>query len=273
MLRYSMDQVTSREWPFDKDIAYYQSLGIPAIAVNRRKLEAFGIERGLRLLRDSGMKVVCYLGTGYFTLSDASKWPKELETAKATLALAAEMQSESILLMTGTPAKLSYEEAESRFLSILEKLLPMAEEHKMPLVLEPVGSMYLRLGYIHTLQDGLDLTDKVNSPWLKLCFEMSDMWIERRLYENIATRVKRIGLVQICDVVPGMHDYSRIALGDGVVPIERIIRAFQQAGYTGYYDIEMLGPEVEKMGYEETMRRSMEWVRRRDGKLSTEITE
>jgi sugar phosphate isomerase/epimerase len=164
--------------------------------------------------------------------------------------------------MTGPPAKMSYDEAETRFLGILEKLLPMAEAHRIPFVLEPVGAMHLRLGYIHTLQDGLDLADKVNSPWLKLCFEMGNMWIERRLYENIATRVQHIGLVQISDVVPGMHDYSRIALGDGVVPIDRIIRAFQQAGYQGYYDIEILGPEVEKIGYEETIRRSLEWVRR-----------
>lgn len=261
-----MDMVTSREWPFDKDIAYYKSLGIPAIAANRRKLEAFGVERGLKLLRDSGMKVVCYLATGYFTLSDPGKWARELETAKRTIALAAEMKAETILLMAGTPTQLTYEEAESRFSDILGRLLPMAEESKVPFVLEPVNPFHVRLGHIQTLHDALDLADRVNSPWLKICFEMSNMWIDRGLYENIARRAGRIGLVQICDVAPRTHDASRTALGDGIVPIERIITAFDRAGYGGYYDIEILGPEVERLGYEETIRRSLAWVARHEGR-------
>jgi sugar phosphate isomerase/epimerase len=261
MLRYSMDQATTINWPFDKDLQHFTSLGIPAIAVQNRKLQAYGVDAGKRLLRESGMEVSALLSAGFFTLSEASKWPAQMEAAKRMIALAAELRAGSLLLISGPCAQLSYEEAESRFLTLLDDLLREAERHKVTLCLEPNNALRVDLGYIHSLQDALDLAERVNSPLFTVCFETSNMWIERRLYENIARRVKRIGLVQLNDIKAGtFFTPSRVPMGDGIVPVGRIADAFQQAGYQGYFDIEIVGPEVEKLGYEETIRRALEWV-------------
>lgn len=265
MLRYSMDQATTINWPFEKDIQHFASLGIPAVAVQSRKVQTLGVDASKRLLRDSGMQVSCLLSAGFFSLDDASKWPGQLEAAKRMIGLAAEVRAGSLLLLSGPCGQLSYEEAESRFLHLLGELLKEAERHKVSLCLEPNNALRVDLGYIHSLNDALDLADQVNSPLFTICFETSNMWIERRLYENIATRVKRIGLVQLNDVKAGtFFTPSRVPMGDGVIPVGRIVNAFKQAGYKGYYDIEIVGPEVEKLGYEETIRRAVEWVRKRE---------
>ncbi len=263
MLRYSLDQATTIKWPFEKDIQHFASLGIPALAVQNRKVQAFGVEESKRLLRDSGMQVSCLLSAGFFTLDDASKWPGQVETAKRMIGLAAEIRAGALLLIAGPCGQLSYEEAESRFKALLGELLKEAERHKVTLCLEPNNALRVDLGYIHSLHDALDLADEVNSPLFTVCFETSNMWIERRLYENIAKRTKRIGVVQLNDIKAGTYfTPSRVPMGDGIVPVERIVKAFRQAGYTGYYDIEIVGPEVDKLGYEETIRRSLEWVKK-----------
>ncbi|MCH8191934.1 MAG: sugar phosphate isomerase/epimerase, partial [Chloroflexi bacterium] len=55
---------------------------------------------------------------------------------------------------------------------------------------------------------------------------------------------------------------SRAPLGDGIIPLERILNAFEEAGYDGYYDVELVGPEIEEMGYEQAVARSLEFLRR-----------
>jgi sugar phosphate isomerase/epimerase len=79
---------------------------------------------------------------------------------------------------------------------------------------------------------------------------VSNAWIERRLYENIATRVDRIALVQVSDFRVGtMRASDRVVVGDGDIPLARICRALADAGYDGWYDIELLGPAIEAEGY------------------------
>ena len=49
-------------------------------------------------------------------------------------------------------------------------------------------------------------------------------------------------------------------LGDGIIPLKRIIGAFIEAGYDGYFDIELIGPDIEEMGYEEAIARSLRFL-------------
>ncbi|MBM4404957.1 MAG: sugar phosphate isomerase/epimerase [Chloroflexi bacterium] len=267
MLRYSLDQATTINWTFEQDIRHFASLGVQAVSVQNRKLQAYGSDKGKQLLRDAGMKISALLSAGFFTLTDASKWPAQLETAKRMIGTATEIGAERLLLQAGPCGAMSYEEAEARFKHLLGELLKEAERHRMPLCLEPNNALRVDLGYIHSLHDGLDLADEVDSPLFTICFETSNMWIERRLYENIARRTKRIGLVQLNDVKAGTYfTPSRVPMGDGIIPVGRIVDAFEQAHYQGYYDIEIVGPEVERLGYEETIRRALEWVKKREGR-------
>ncbi|MCH8284501.1 MAG: hypothetical protein IIC20_07985, partial [Chloroflexi bacterium] len=82
MLKYSMDQATTLSWPFDRDIRYYAEQGIPAVGIQRRKLESYGVDKGISLLRDAGMSVSCMLSTGFFSLDDDEQWPGQIEEAK-----------------------------------------------------------------------------------------------------------------------------------------------------------------------------------------------
>jgi sugar phosphate isomerase/epimerase len=264
MLNYAMDQITTQAWPFDEDLRRYQEMGIPAVAVRRAKMLAYGVEQAVRLLRDSGLAVSSMLSAGQFTLEDGERWPKQVENTLATLDLAHRAGAKCVLILTGPGGSLLPGEAEQRFLEILhDQLLPQAEQARIPLVLEPSSQLRADISYIHTHHDVFDLVDRVGSPHFKVCMEISTAWVERWLYEDIRDRADRIGVVQINDFKPGTRcTPERVPPGDGTIPLRRIIGALEAAGYGGYYDVELVGPEIDRMGPEEAVRRSVEWVRR-----------
>jgi sugar phosphate isomerase/epimerase len=120
------------------------------------------------------------------------------------------------------------------------------------------------LGFVHSLHDALDLADRVDSPWFAICCEINNAWIERFLYEDIRARAGRIALVQLSDFLAGtLSTPERAPLGDGIIPLGPILRAFEAARYPGWYEIELVGREIERLGYEESIRRSLAWLERR----------
>jgi sugar phosphate isomerase/epimerase len=53
---------------------------------------------------------------------------------------------------------------------------------------------------------------------------------------------------------------NRLVPGDGDIPIERILRDVLDAGYTGMFDIELIGPRIEDEGYGPAISRSVDWL-------------
>ena len=236
----------------DQDVELAQRLGMDGLTVPVAKLEPFGVEKGLKLLADSGLPVAAATGAGMFSLDDRAKWPNGIERSKRVTDLAGRMGAECMPLLAGSGGKLSYEEAEEEFLALLDQFLPTVRDNGTRLALEPNTCLRYDLGFCHTLHDALDLAERVDSPQFGVLFEMNNAWYERHLYDNIARRFDRIFLVQIDD--QPANDFctpSRVALGDGVIPCDRILRAFEAAGYDGFYDIEVVGPALaEEQGHE-----------------------
>jgi sugar phosphate isomerase/epimerase len=50
-------------------------------------------------------------------------------------------------------------------------------------------------------------------------------------------------------------------IGDGDIPLRRICSALADAGYDGWYDIELLGPAIEAEGYEAVVPRAVQRFR------------
>jgi len=48
---------------------------------------------------------------------------------------------------------------------------------------------------------------------------------------------------------PPDGEQNRCPLGQGIVPLREIVSALKSAGYAGYYDVELLGEELETSEY------------------------
>src|SRR3954451_9223838 len=260
MLKYSVNQITLPGSTFEEDIHLLTRLGAPAVGVLRHKLAGVGAAAGAKLIADAGLGVSVLLGVGGFKLEDRSTWAATMDDLRSALDDAATIGAGHLLLSSGPAGALSYEEAEVRFRDILAGAIPEAADRGVPFAFEPNHALRVDLGYVHTLHDGLDLADEVDSPWFSVIAEVNNCWIERHLYENIATRSHRIGLVQINDFAAGtLSTPERVPLGDGIIPLPRILGALARPGSGGYFEIEALGPVAARLGGEETPRRCIDY--------------
>ena len=67
-------------------------------------------------------------------------------------------------------------------------------------------------------------------------------------------RRPRIGIVHLGDSSsPPDHEHNRQPLGTGEIPLSKIVATLESAGYQGYYDVELMGEEIEVANYHELL--------------------
>ena len=81
-------------------------------------------------------------------------------------------------------------------------------------------------------------------------------WMERDLREVLQRAGSQIAFVQICDVKIGGAG-GRVHLGEGDLPLDRLMQDVLDSGYTGLFDLEVLGPSIEEEGYATALRRGV----------------
>ena len=56
---------------------------------------------------------------------------------------------------------------------------------------------------------------------------------------------------------PPSGEPNRCPLGDGTIPLRAIVRALLTAGYSGYFEVELMGEEIEAADYRDVLARSV----------------
>jgi sugar phosphate isomerase/epimerase len=236
--------------------------GAPGIGVAIRKLEAVGVAAASRWLRDAGLAVSCLTSSGFFPLGDEAGERAALARTLRHLEDAATLEAGCLMVLSGPAGALSWEEAAGRARPLLEAVVRAAERAGVRVAIEPTSQLRMDLSFVHTLGDALDLVDEIGSPWLGVVLELNNAWIERGLYRNIRERTGRIALVQVSDFRVGTLAASeRVMIGDGDIPLARIVGALDAAGYVGWYDLELLGPAIDAEGYAAVVPRAVERFR------------
>jgi sugar phosphate isomerase/epimerase len=253
-----MSQITTRRWPFERDVAAFADAGIDGIGISVRKLEDVGVTRAARLIRNAGLAVSCLTSSGPFPLGDESGERAALARTLGHLEAAAALGAGCLFVLAGGAPALSWEEQAARARPLVEQLLPAAERAAVRIALEPVSQLRMDLAFLHSFHEALDFVDEFDSPWLGVVLELNNAWIERHLYENIRGRTARIAIVQVSDFKVGTLAASeRVVIGDGDIPLRRLFGALAAAGYDAWYDIELLGTAIEAEGYESVVPRAI----------------
>jgi sugar phosphate isomerase/epimerase len=64
--------------------------------------------------------------------------------------------------------------------------------------------------------------------------------------------------------MPPRGETNRCQLGDGAIPLQEIVHRLTAAGYDGFYEVELMGEEIEAADYRDVVARSVqvfkEWV-------------
>lgn len=255
--RLSIDSLSSFHWSFEQDLALWRELGAPLAGLLISKI-ADDIPGKVARLCDAGIRPSTVV-TGAFDLSAPQTWDKNRALLAAIIdAVAGAGGGGGTAYMTpGRTTGATWSEVLDLFAEAVAPSAAYAREKGVRLAFEP--SLRTDASFVNTLRDAVDVAERTG---LGLIVDFGNCWMERDLAAVLQRAAPHIALVQICDVViggPGRPSPGgRVHLGEGELPLHRLMQEVLATGYAGPFDLEVLGPAIEAEGYEPALRRGVE---------------
>jgi sugar phosphate isomerase/epimerase len=256
----SISELTTYRWSFEEDVVRIKEAGFSAIGVWRQKLAEFGEEKGIDLLQESGLRVSNLLWCGGFTGSDGRSFRDAVDDARDVVDLAAEMKAGCLIVYTGARGGHTHNHARRLLRDAFKELLPQAREAGVVLAVEPMHSAAAGdCTFLTSLDESLALIDAVGDPSLKVCFDTYHLGFQPDWERQLAAAAPHVAIVHLGDGrAPTNGEQSRTRLGEGDVPLRKMIEALRDVGFQGYFDVELIGSEVEPAAYPELLRHCRE---------------
>jgi sugar phosphate isomerase/epimerase len=260
--RISMNELTTYRWSFEEDVQHYADEGLDAIAVWRQKLSDYGEEKGIELISECGLAVSSLLWAGGFTGSDGRSHSESIEDAHEAIRLAAQLRAPCVVVYSGPRAGHTHNHARRLLTSALKELLPHATDAGVSLALEPVHSQCAaQWTFLTDLSETVSLLENFDHAHLKLAFDTYHFGTDEAAMKRLAQWTPYLGIVHLGDArrLPD-GDQDRCPLGAGIVPLQQIVTTLVAAGYAGYFDIKLMGQEIETVDYRDLLRQSRDAV-------------
>jgi sugar phosphate isomerase/epimerase len=258
MAHLSINELTTFRWTFEEDVAGYAAAGVEGIGVWRQKLADFGEDRGIELLLESGLSVSSLLWAGGFTGSDGKSFKESIEDAKDAIRLAGAMNAGCLIVYTGPRAGHTHNHARRLMRGALEEILPIAEDVDVDLALEPMHSgCAADWTFLTQFDEAIELVCSFSAPRLKLAFDTYHLCQNGSTLAKLRDFVDHIAIVQLGDAKEPPHgEPNRSPIGEGRLPLGEVVRTLEQSGYRGFYDIELMGEEIERADYQQLVAQS-----------------
>jgi sugar phosphate isomerase/epimerase len=98
---------------------------------------------------------------------------------------------------------------------------------------------------------------------LKLVFDTYHFGHDAAVLANLPEIAPHVGVVHLGDrVEPHAAEQDRRRLGEGRLQLGDLIRGLVDAGYTGDFDVELIGRDIEPGQYEEVLASSLDYFER-----------
>jgi sugar phosphate isomerase/epimerase len=237
--RISVNQLSSWNQSFDDDISMWRALDVDNVGLINLKLDTVGWSR--TLVRDAGLRV-----------SNIATQPEQI---RESLEFAGDTGVSVVYVTTGAMDGRPWEDIAESFCEEVAPMVALARDLGVNYALEPTNPLRSDLSFIYTLRDAIDLARMAG---MTVTLDFYSCWYERGFEELVRKNVDLIALVQIDDFAIGTTDTpNRAVIGDGNVPVERLLGIILDAGYEGMFDLEILGPRIEAEGYASAIERSL----------------
>ncbi|GAB3115248.1 sugar phosphate isomerase/epimerase [Aestuariicella hydrocarbonica] len=253
--RLSVNALSTFNWSFEQDLALWKELGVHHAGLLISKVSD-DLDGKLSRMMDENIQpstLVC----GSFSLSAPEKWTQEQDQLNKMMDIIASVDPNcSIYFPPGRTTGAPWDEVMAVFSESVAPCVTHAASVGVQLAFEP--SLRTDASFINTLRDAVDVSELTG---LGLVVDFGNCWMERNLRETLLRAGPQITLVQIDDVAIGSHNQlppgRRVHIGDGDLPLDRLMGDILDSGYQGVFDLEVLGPAVEQEGYEQSLRRGV----------------
>jgi sugar phosphate isomerase/epimerase len=251
----SLNTATVRKQaPLDRIIEAAVARGIGMIDPWRDQVQAIGLDKIARQIRDAGVRLSGYCRGGFFTGANAKELAAALDDNRRAIDEAKALDSPCLVLVVGSlpgalsgkPQSIDITLARSQVHDGIVASLDHARSVGMPLAIEPLHPMQAAdRACVNTLEQALDLCDELDpgrTGALGVALDAYHVWWDPKL----AAQVKRAGASRllayhICDWLVPTRDLlnDRGMPGDGVIELKKLRGLVEAAGYQGAVEIEI----------------------------------
>jgi sugar phosphate isomerase/epimerase len=242
------------EVSLDRIIDQCAERGIRAISPWRDQVAAVGLDKVARQLKAHGIGLSGYCRGGFFPAPDAAGLKAALDDNRRAIDEAKTLDAPCLVLVVGAlpgalEGKVAYKNigrARGEVRDGIAASLEYAREVGMPLAIEPLHPMQAAdRACINTLEHALDLCDELDagkSGMLGVALDIYHVWWDPKLQRQIARAGReRLLAYHVCDWLTPTRDLlsDRGMMGDGVVELKKIRGWVEDAGFTGFSEVEI----------------------------------
>jgi len=255
--RLSLNQATIKYADLDEAVAATVNAGYSSIGLWREPVQAAGLDRSIRLIKDSGLRVSSLCRGGFFTMEEGPERRASIDDNKRAIAEAHALGAPALVLVAGGLPGGSKDlvGARERVRDAIAELADDAAAARVTLTIEPLHPMYASdRAVISTLGQALDIAEQFPLGVVGAVVDTFHVWWDPQLFAQIERAAGRIASYQVCDwATPLPTDVllGRHYPGEGVIDFASITAAVEAAGYTGDVEVEIFNQDVWNSRYDD----------------------
>lgn len=247
--RVCIDSIAFMADSLSTQSGYWQKLGAKKVTLLGHHIAQEGIESARAAINSANCEletVVHPFLPGQALNPAPASWSAPREALAASIDAVAALGGKSLYMITGGHGSMVWEDAAEVFCQAIAPCVEQAESLGVKLMIENAPTQYADIHIAHSLRDTLTLARQAG---IGVCIDLPGCWTEAGLHDLIRDAVPITHLVQISDYVCGDRCVpARAVPGDGDMPLERLVGWILEAGYTGLFDLELIGPRIDDEG-------------------------
>ncbi|OHV74180.1 xylose isomerase [Pseudofrankia sp. BMG5.36] len=253
--RLSVSEMCTYPWTFAEELVLWDSLDLHHVGVLDAKLSAHGRDEAIDALTSRSLRLTTLIAD-QFDLGAPETWEATREEVNQAIDLAA-LRGGCVYITPGAGPGRSFDELTDALAAAAAPCVAHAASQGVRLAIEPTQRR--NRSFVHTLGEAAEVADRTG---LALIVDLGNCWREPDLAAAVHQVGDRLAVAQLCDVLA--HDRgplpagTRVVPGDGDMPVETFLNAVLETGYTGLFELELVGPAVEAEGLDSATRRAVD---------------
>ena len=246
--RLCIHTITTKPLGFELACASYAALGVKGISIWRDAVAGLPPAAVAGSLRKHDLCPVSYVRGGFFPALQAEQRARAIQENILMLQEAADMEIPMLVLVCGAEPGQSLQASREQIQAGIEALLPRAHSLGVKLAIEPLHPMYADTrSAITSLKQANELTEHFMDDSLGIAVDVYHLWFD----EDLEAQIRRCGnnhklfAYHICDWKVPTTDMlnDRGLMGEGCIPLKQIRGWVEEAGFTGFHEVEIFSNE------------------------------